>query len=127
MIMHPEKIRQVTQLPAPERYGYCVRKVADTQQVWGLHHDGWATAQADGKVAIPFWPEAAFAQACASGEWEHFQPRAIALDDFLTKWLPGMESNDQLASVFPVPQGSASIAAPADLLADLREEARQYE
>jgi len=92
-----------------------------------LYHDGWATAQVDGKVAIPFWPEAAFAQACASGGWEYFQPRAIALDDFLTKWLPGMAGNEQRASVFPVPQGSASIAAPADLHADLREEARHYE
>ena len=125
--MHPEKFQQVAQLPSAERHAYFVRKVADTQEVWGLHHDGWATAQACGKVAIPFWPEAAFAQACASGEWEHFQPRAIALDDFLVKWLPGMANNDQLASVFPVPQGSASVAAPADLLADLREEARQYE
>ena len=125
--MHPEKFKQVAQLPSAERHTYFVRKVADTQEVWGLHHDGWATAQAGGKVAIPFWPEAAFAQACASGEWEHFQPRAIALDDFLAKWLLGMANNDQLASVFPMPQGGASVAAPADLLADLREEARQYE
>ena len=79
------------------------------------------------QVAIPFWPEAAFAQACASGDWMDFQPRAIALDDFLTKWLPGMAGNDQQAFVFPVPQGSVSVAAPADLLADLRGEARQYE
>ena len=125
--MHPEKFKQVARLPSAERHAYFVRKVADTQEVWGLHHDGWATAQAGGKVAIPFWPEAAFAQACASGEWEHFQPRAIALDDFLAKWLPGMANNDQLASVFSVPQGGASIAAPADLLADLRNEVRQYE
>ncbi|MGK5056153.1 DUF2750 domain-containing protein [Janthinobacterium sp. LB2P49] len=125
--MHPEKFKQVAGLPSAERHAYFVRKVADTQEVWGLYHDGWATAQAGGKVAIPFWPEAAFAQACASDDWEHFQPRAIALDDFLNKWLPGMASNDQLASVFPVPQGSASIAAPADLLADLRDEVRHYE
>ncbi|MBB5368806.1 MULTISPECIES: DUF2750 domain-containing protein [unclassified Janthinobacterium] len=125
--MHPEKIRQVTQLPVQQRYAYCVRKVADTQEVWGLYDAGWATAEAGGKVSIPFWPEAAFAQACATGDWEHFQPCAIALDDFLNKWLPGMASNDQLASVFPVPHGSASIAAPADLLADLRDEVRLYE
>ncbi|MDN2675521.1 DUF2750 domain-containing protein [Janthinobacterium sp. SUN033] len=125
--MHPDKFKQVAGLPSAERHAYFVRKVADTQEVWGLHHDGWATAQADGKVAIPFWPEAAFAQACASGDWEHFQARAIGLDDFLAKWLPGMANNKQLAFVFPVPQGSASIAAPGDLLADLREEARQYE
>ncbi|UQV43303.1 DUF2750 domain-containing protein [Janthinobacterium lividum] len=125
--MHPDKFKQVAGLPSAERHAYFVRKVADTQEVWGLYHDGWATAQVDGKVAIPFWPEAAFAQACASDDWEHFQPRAIALDDFLNKWLPGMASNDQLASVFPVPQGSASIAAPADLLADLRDEVRHYE
>lgn len=125
--MHPEKFKQVAGLPSAERHAYFVRKVADTQEVWGLHHAGWATAQAGGKVAIPLWPEAAFAQACASGDWEHCQPRAIALDDFLHKWLPGMASNDQLASVFPVPQGSARIAAPYDLLADLQQEAEQYE
>lgn len=125
--MHPEKFKQVMGLPSAERHGYFVRKVADTQEVWGLYHDGWATAQADAKVAIPFWPEAAYAQACASGEWEHFQPRAIALDDFLSKWLPGMAGNGQLASVFPVPQGRASIAAPDDLRRDLQHEAEQYE
>jgi hypothetical protein len=125
--VHPEKIKQVTQLPAQQRYDYCVRKLADTQEVWGLHHDGWATAQVDGKVAIPFWPEAAFAQACASGDWVDFEPRAIALGDFLDKWLPGMASNGQLASVFPVSQGNASIVAPVDLLADLREASRLYE
>ena len=115
------------QLPAQQRYDYCVRKVADTQEVWGLYHDGWATAQAHGRVAIPFWPEAAFAQACASGDWAHFQPRAIALGDFLHKWLPGMANNGQLASMFPVPQDSASIVAPADLLRDLQDELEQYE
>ncbi|MCX7290846.1 DUF2750 domain-containing protein [Janthinobacterium sp.] len=125
--MHPEKFKQVAALSSAERHAYFVRKVADTQEVWGLHHDGWATAQLEGKVAIPFWPEAAFARACASGDWEHFQPRAIGLDDFLNKWLPGMAENHQLAFVFPVPQGSASVAAPGDLLADLRQEAEQYE
>ncbi len=125
--MRPEKFKQVAGLPTAERHAYFVRKVADTQEVWGLYHAGWATAQAYGKVAIPFWPEAAFAQACTSGDWMDFQPRAIALDDFLTKWLPGMAGNDQLAFVFPVPQDGASVAAPADLLADLREESRQYE
>ncbi|WP_083286979.1 MULTISPECIES: DUF2750 domain-containing protein [unclassified Janthinobacterium] len=125
--MHPEKFKQVMVLPSTERHGYFVRKVADTQEVWGLHHDGWATAQADAKVAIPFWPEAAYAQACAGGEWGHFQPRAIALGDFLHKWLPGMAGNGQLASVFPVPQGRASIAAPDDLRRDLQYESEQYE
>ncbi|MBW3507387.1 DUF2750 domain-containing protein [Janthinobacterium lividum] len=125
--MHPEKFKQVMGLLSGERHAYFVRKVADTQEVWGLYHAGWATAQAHGYVAIPFWPEAAFAQACASGDWEHFQPRAIALGDFLSKWLPGMASNGQLASVFPVPQGGASIAAPADLLRDMRHESEQYE
>ncbi|PJD00311.1 DUF2750 domain-containing protein [Janthinobacterium sp. BJB1] len=125
--MHPEKFKQVLGLPSAERHAYLVRKVADTQEVWGLHHDGWATAHAHGKVAIPFWPEAAFAQACASGGWEHFQPRAIALGELLTRWLPGMAINGQLASVFPAPQGAGAIAAPADLLRDLQREAEQYE
>lgn len=125
--MHAEKFRQVIQLPPVERYGYFVRKVADTQLVWGLHDEGWATAQAGDKVVIPFWPEADFAQACASGGWAGYQPRVIALDDFLHLWLPGMQDSEQLASIFAVPQGAAAIAAPADLLADLQQEAEQYE
>ena len=125
--MSPDKRQQLTALTAGERYDYCVRKVADTQEVWGLYQAGWATAQAHGRVAVAFWPEAAFAQACASGDWAGYQPRAIALGDFLNKWLPGMASNGQLASVFPVPQGSARIAAPADLLRDLQHEVEQYE
>lgn len=125
--MHPEKVKQVAQLPAQQRYGYFVRKAADTQEVWGLYHDGWATAHAHGKVAIPFWPEAAFAQACASGDWAAYQPRAIALADFLNKWLPGMQENEQLASIFAVPHGTAVIASPPALLEDLQQEAEQYE
>ena len=125
--MHPEKFKQVAELPTADRHAYFVRKVADTQEVWGLYHAGWATAQVDGKVAISLWPEAAFAQACASGDWMDFQPRAIALEDFLHKWLPGMENHEQLAFVFAVPQGDVSIVAPADLLRDLQHESEQYE
>lgn len=125
--MHPEKVKLVAGLPSAERYGYFVRQAADTQQVWGLYQAGWATAQVDGRVAIPFWPEAAFAQACASGDWAGYQPRPIALGDFLQKWLPGMRGNGELAFVFAVLQGSASVAAPYDLLADLQQEAEAYE
>lgn len=125
--MHPEKIRRLAQMPARERYGYFVRKVVDTQQVWGLYRDGWTTMLSHGQTAVPFWPEAAFALICATGDWTAYQPRAIALDDFSGKWLHGMANNNELVCVFPMPDVTATVAAPATLLEELKDEAEQYE
>jgi hypothetical protein len=48
-----EEIKSVLALDGAKRYGYCVKKVADQQQLWSLRQeDGWALASDDAVAAV---------------------------------------------------------------------------
>lgn len=103
----------VMAMPAEERFAYFVRKVADFEQVWGLHAEGWATAaDAGGAIALAVWPEPDFAAACAVGPWERHVPRAVPLADFLTVWLPRMVGDSRTVVVFPTDRDSGLFVGP---------------
>jgi Protein of unknown function (DUF2750) len=124
------KISNVSSLATLERYEYFIRKVADFETVWGLHSsDGWATASdvSTKRIVLPFWPEAAFAEAFATGDRGGMSATAIPLTDFLEKWLPGLETDNRLVSVFPTPNGKTSLVEPHTLSRDIHREIVQYE
>lgn len=126
--MHPKKLSAVAALDAEERYGYFVRKVADFGQVWGLFETGWATACDDaGRDAIPFWPEAEFAEACATGDWAQYRPKVIELHDFLEKWLPGMHRDGRLAAVFPTAANRGVFIEPPTVAQAIEAEMEELE
>ncbi|PCE29565.1 DUF2750 domain-containing protein [Burkholderia ubonensis] len=125
--MHPSKLDNILKLDTHARVDYFVRKVADFEVVWGLFDEGWACARHGGATVMPFWPEAAFAGRCAEGAWSGFRPSAIALADFLSRWLPGMARDGRLCAVFPVPGQAGPPMQPPDLLERIAREARQYE
>ncbi len=123
MSVHPNKLKRVISMSGAERFDYFVRKVADFDEVWGLHGKGWATAtDEDGKVAVPFWPEADFAAECAVEEWDGYQPKSITLDDFLGKWLPGLLADQRLVAVFPTPASRGVLVEPDSVDSALRRE-----
>jgi hypothetical protein len=126
--MHPKQFESVMALDALSRYSYFVRKVADFEKVWGLCEGGWALMGDDaGNQLLPVWPEREFAEALAQGDWASHTAKAIPLEDFVEKWLPGMEKDGTQLAVFPTPSGNGVLAAPPRLLADLRSEMKQYE
>jgi hypothetical protein len=69
-------------------------------EVWGLYgKGGWAVTESEDdpdRVVYPFWSERADAAAHCSGDWSHFKPKAITLDDLLERWLPGMSGDGVL-------------------------------
>ncbi|KVF68041.1 hypothetical protein WS75_30070 [Burkholderia sp. FL-7-2-10-S1-D7] len=127
MTAHPKKIESVLRLDAQTRCDYFIRKVADFETVWGLFDTGWATASANGHIAIPFWPEEDFADACASEEWKNFRAKAISLEEFLSRWLPGMDSDRRICAVFPAPGDKGLLVPPIDLMNLIKQELQQYE
>lgn len=121
------KIENVLKLDSKFRFNYFIRKVVDFEVVWGLYGTGWVTSIVNGEEVIPFWPEEEFARICADGEWKGFSAKAISLDDFLLKWLPGMKRDGRRSAVFPSVDGKA-VVVDADELYDLIVcEKRQYE
>jgi hypothetical protein len=76
---------------------------------------------------VPFWPEADFAESCATGDWQNYLPRKIPLDVFVLKLLPGMHQDDKAAAIFPTPSNKGWIVSATTLTSDIEEEMRQYE
>jgi hypothetical protein len=105
------------------RYEYFLRRVSETRAVWSLRSDGRASwGDEGGQRLIPFWPHAAFAQRCATGAWQDFQPAEIGLDVFLDRWIPGLKTEGIAPAIFPVPSGSTVIVTLETLAAALRHE-----
>ncbi|EDT43095.1 DUF2750 domain-containing protein [Burkholderia ambifaria] len=127
MTAHLKKIENVLRLDAQSRCEYFIRKVADFEVVWSLFDQGWATARTGATTVLPFWPEEAFAKLCATDEWQGFRPKAIALDDFLERWLPGMAPDQRICAVFAAPSDRGTLMAPMDLERLIRMELEQYE
>jgi hypothetical protein len=123
--LREKEFENVRQLPPQERYEYFVKKVADWQEMWSLWDRGWALLSDDEGTLIPVWPHSRFAVAFAVGEWTNYRSRRIGLDDWLAKWLPGMEADHRNVAVFPA-EGPTATASPAKLRQDLEEELAKY-
>ena len=110
-----------------DRYRYTIRKICDFELLWGLFNDGWASAQHEASIAIPFWPEAEFATLCAHDEWSGYQPKSIKLDEFMLKWISGMSKDLRVVAIFPTQVQMAVYVSPETMLHDLKVELSQNE
>lgn len=122
-----KKIINILSLSSEERYEYFIRKTVDFEQIWGLYNNGWATSEFNGGHVIPFWPEETFAELCATNEWAHYHPKAISLNDFIERWITGMQTDGHGALIFPTPHGQGVSVPLSKLKIDLLQEKEQYE
>lgn len=113
--MHPAKFRQVSAMPVEERYDYLVAKASEYETLWSLQRGGLPLCPAEnGGMAMPFWPEEEFAEACAVGEWEGMTPVPIPLADFLEDWVTGMLRDKLLVAAFPTTAENGRFVRPAE-------------
>lgn len=125
--MNPKEFESVLKQPPNIRYKYFIKKVADSEEVWGLYDGGWATADdGEGNMCIPFFPRKEFAQNCAVEEWSSYQPESIDLHEFIEDWLSGMKKDKVKASIFPNNTDTAIVKIDI-LLRDLNTELEKYE
>lgn len=69
--MNLKEFESMISQPANIRYEYFIKKVVDSEVVWGLYWDGWpVTEDNNGNKSLPFWPKKEFAEYCAVDEWE---------------------------------------------------------
>ncbi|MGZ4845209.1 MAG: DUF2750 domain-containing protein, partial [Candidatus Angelobacter sp.] len=65
--------------------------------------------------------------AFAVGEWLGYKPKKIDLDEWLNKWIPGMEKDHRAVAVFPATESQTTTASPLKVKSDLEEELAKYE
>ena len=106
--IHDKEYANVAVLPDFDRYTYMCAKFGDSRRASELcNADGWVLASDDeGREGVPVWPHARFAEACAAGSWQGCVPAVIALNDWMNKWLPGMERDNRYVAAFVLPGAS---------------------
>lgn len=124
-----KEIESVLRLDAPNRYLYCVKRIADWQRLYSLKSNaGWALAANDaGDELVPIWPHEAFASLCAGGPWQDYSPQVIGIDEWLVRWIPGIERDSRLIAVFPTAEKKGVAVNAADFVKHLRAELAKYE
>jgi hypothetical protein len=79
-LSQPE-IDAVSALPRDQRAKHFVKRVVDSQEVWGIQDDGWVLAGTDrGSEVFQVWPFEEYASRCCVDEWASCTPTSIALD-----------------------------------------------
>ncbi len=115
------QIDAINRFSADQRYDYFVNKVIEQREVWGLSsEEGWVILSDDGDEHLPVWPHPELAALWIGGEYADCEPKQISLDDWLGKWLPGMEKDDLLAAVSPDTEGESIVVSAGELGESIR-------
>jgi hypothetical protein len=116
-----DEARQLLALPAGDRAIQFFQLVADWEEAWGLRDaDGWVVGRETD--ALPLWPHATLAEACAVGPWEGALPEPAALDDLLEDLLPLLDEDGLRVAVFPSPDDPGLLLPPAEVRERLERE-----
>jgi hypothetical protein len=122
-----QQLAAVVTLPGPDRYEYFVKRVADSQEVWGLYQDGWALAKTDdGTLVFPMWPASDYASLCAEFEWDGYDAQSFSVEELLDDLLPQLEQDRVLPGIFYTPGDKGITPTVAQLREDLAYELGKY-
>jgi hypothetical protein len=124
--LHAKQIATVV-LEGPQRVEHSIKRIADTEEIWGLHSDGWAvSALDDGTEMLPIWPDPEYAASCAVEEWSMYEPRSMPLDTFMNVFLANFEEEGTLVSIFRLPSGESVPVTLAKFREMIEEELGDY-
>jgi hypothetical protein len=126
-ILRQKEKEHVLALEAPKRYEHFIKKIADTEIVWGLFDDGWALLADDGgKKLFPFWPHKEYADMFKDVEWLKYKPKEIPVNEYIDVLLPKLNKEGVQCAIFPVKGKGGISVAPDKVIADLKEELSKY-
>ncbi|APO46016.1 hypothetical protein BS614_19600 [Paenibacillus xylanexedens] len=124
--MNQKELESVINRPASIRYEYFIKKVVDTEEVWGLYENGWSVTEDEkGNKSLPFWPKKEFAEYCATDDWKIYSSERIDLYEFIDEFLPNLKTEGYKPSIFFNKVDSAVLNVEI-LIEDLKAELERY-
>ena len=125
--MHPDKLINIQNL-SQDRYGYFIRHVSDTQEVWLIQDEGQFVLLGDNeeKPAMPVWPEKEFAEMMLTGDWKDYSLEMVNVYDFV-EWLNKLEEEGIQIAGFPMAMQNAVVVSANEMKNHLIYELQQYE
>ncbi|WP_432452843.1 MULTISPECIES: DUF2750 domain-containing protein [unclassified Agarivorans] len=96
------QLATIQQYDSERRYQYLLKQVKNHNQLWILiDQDGCVMLNSDEEDCVPVWPNKEFAEAWATGEWEHCTAEAISLNKWRSRWTEGLSSDELYIAIFP--------------------------
>lgn len=121
--------QSVQQWSAAELLEYFLIRIAETEEVWGLHRDGdWFQQDENGQILVSFWPYKQYAREAALEQWHDCTPHGMSLEHLLFPVLPQLIETDVLLDIMPAAGRPGCRITPHRLLDILvgMQHAREY-
>jgi len=121
-----EQLVEVSKLSPEDRLDYCLAKLVEHKELYGLYGDnGWLLLQAENDACLPVWPHEEFAKGWVGQDFPDCQPKLIPLSDWVERWLPGMQQDGNLILVFPVGEEEEGIVLTSEEFVECLQEEQQ--
>lgn len=127
MKLSEKEIQSVIALDGNKRYEYFIKRIVDTEHLYGLYNDGWAMASDGDEKIFPVWSAKDYAEMCANDEWNGFQAKEFSLEDFLEELIPSLKQDGMRVGVFYTPHNKGVVPSFEQLESDISEEMKRYE
>ncbi|MCL2917462.1 DUF2750 domain-containing protein [Shewanella litorisediminis] len=123
--MTKKTLAQITAMTPEARYDYLVAEVKEHKEIWTLQdQDGCVMLTTDEDDCIPMWPSEEAAALWAVDEWQDCEPLSIPLNEWLERWVAGMQDDDLQVAVFPVQEDLGVVVPPWELESRLQPKPR---
>ncbi len=117
-------IDTVSRYDAEKRYQYLLTEAVANRQLWILVDEhGCVMLNTEDEDCVPVWPHEAFAQAWATGDWEHCKPESISLNKWHSRWTNGLLDDELSVVIFPITEEDGLVIFPDELDVDLQKAA----
>ena len=119
-----QQLVDINEMSAEQRYDDFIKKASTSNELWGLFNDsGWVVLSGyDDEEFLPVWPHSELAQLWATTMGSDSSPKAIPVDEWLGKWLPGMSKNGLLIAVSPNHEDDCITLGAEELLGDMKKQ-----
>ena len=108
--------KEASQMTPEARYDYFVEQAKEHKTLWTLQDDdGCVMLTTDDEDCIPMWPSEEAANLWAVDDWKACTPLSIPLDEWLERWVPGMQDDDLFVAVFPVQDDLGVVIEPFEV------------
>lgn len=126
--MHPQQFKNVLSLSSEERYGYLLRKVAETEEVWLIRDAGSIVmlGENEGAESLPVFPEEEFASILLTGDWQNYRAEKMSVYEFIDG-LDSLQEDNIFLAGFPKDYLTAVLVSPEEMKDHLLYELQRYE
>jgi hypothetical protein len=112
-------IEQAIKLSAEERQMLVISYVSKAKEVWLVQgSEGFVMLEDGGAVRLPIFPHHDLANAFVTSNGLDGMCVSTPLDEFISKWLPGLESNSVELVMFPTKSDVENLVMTAPELSE---------